>query len=72
MDQAGLICGPCIANPPAHDGVLAAVAYGDIARRVALRLKYGRKLGLASVMAGLMRRHAAALPDAMLVPVPLH
>lgn len=72
MDQAGLICGPCIANPPAHDGVFAAVAYGDIARRVALRLKYGRKLGLASVMAGLMRRHAAAFPDAMLVPVPLH
>ncbi len=72
MEQSGLICGPCLANPPAHDGVHAAVDYGEITRRVVLRLKYGRKLGLAPVMARLMMRHAAGVPDAILVPVPLH
>ncbi len=72
MEQSGLICGPCLANPPSHDGVHAAVDYGDIARRVVLRLKYGRKLGLAPVMARLMLRHAATVPEAILVPVPLH
>lgn len=72
MDVPGLICGPCLADPPAHDGVLAAVGYGDIARRLVLRLKYGRKAGLALVMAQLMVRHAQIFPQALLVPVPLH
>jgi len=67
-----MICAPCLATPPVHDGVLAAVAYGDVSRDLALRLKYGRKLGLARVMAQLMASRAAAFPEALLVPVPLH
>jgi ComF family protein len=72
MDVPGMICAPCLATPPEHDGVLAAVAYGDVSRDLALRLKYGRKLGLARVMAQLMASRAAASPEALLVPVPLH
>jgi len=47
------------------------VAYGDIARRIALRLKYGRRLVYAETMA---RQMARLLPhDAdLMVPVPLH
>lgn len=48
----------------------AAVAYGDVARTVALRLKYGGRGALAVTMARLMRRVAPAAD--LLVPVPLH
>jgi ComF family protein len=50
----------------------AAVAYGDLARTVAIKLKYGRRPGAAFVMAGLMARHLAAFQDPILCPVPLH
>ena len=67
---AGTICGNCLAQPPRHDGVRAAVAYGDIARALALRLKYGRKTGLARPMGTAIARHVDG--DGLLVPVPLH
>ena len=69
---AGSSCGPCLDEPPKHDGVLAAVDYCDTARDLALKLKYGRKPGVADVMAALMVRHARKYPDAVLVPIPLH
>lgn len=68
-------CGACLASPPPFEGAPAALAYGPVARTVALRLKYGRRTGHARLMARLMARHLAALgvADAMLlVPVPLH
>lgn len=47
------------------------MAYGETARRLALALKYGGRMGVADTMAGLMQRHLPA--DAQLiVPVPLH
>lgn len=51
------------------------MAYGPVARRVALRLKYGRRLGHARLMADHMARPLAALAvgeRALLLPVPLH
>ncbi|MGV3729652.1 MAG: double zinc ribbon domain-containing protein [Sphingopyxis sp.] len=68
-------CGACLADPPPFDGAPAAVAYGPVARTVALRLKYGRRTGHARLMARLMARQLAALGPAeamLLVPVPLH
>jgi ComF family protein len=51
----------------------AALAYGEAARTIAMRLKYGRKIALARTMATYMKRPLADLsPDALLVPVPLH
>lgn len=49
----------------------AAVAYGDIAREVALKLKYSGRLACAGTMARAMAR---LMPDDadLLVPVPLH
>lgn len=67
---AGSICGACLDAPPRHDGVRAAVAYGPVARDVALRLKYGRRTGLARTMASLMVRHVDV--EGIVVPVPLH
>jgi len=64
-------CVDCLADPPRHVGVFAAVAYGDVARTVALRLKYGGRIAFAETvgrqMARLMPEHAD-----LIVPVPLH
>ena len=68
-------CGACLADPPPFEGAPSAVAYGAVARTVALRLKYGRRTGNAALMAQLMARRLTMLEqgDAMLiVPVPLH
>lgn len=67
------ICGACLARPPRLDRIRAAVAYDDISRSIALRLKYGRKVGLARTMSRYMRPLLGELPSqAVLVPVPLH
>ena len=73
------LCGTCLADPPGVDRARAVLAYGDVARTVALKLKYGRRIGLARLIAAQMARH---LPDArdsggpretmLIVPVPLH
>ena len=65
-------CARCLAKPPIIARSRAAIAYGDIARSLALRLKYSRKVALASTMARYMRPLINALPDTILVPVPLH
>jgi ComF family protein len=64
-------CGACLDSPPLHDGARAAVAYGEIARRVALRLKYGGRTAFAQTVARPMARHLPEGTD-LLVPVPLH
>lgn len=69
--EEGQICLPCMTQPPKHDGVRAAVAYGDIARMVALRFKHGRRTGLSQLIADAMLRLVTD-PDALIVPVPLH
>jgi ComF family protein len=67
-------CARCMAAPPVIARTRAAIAYGDMARTVVLKLKYGRRVALARMMG----RHMARLvkqgdaDDALLVPVPLH
>lgn len=65
------LCAACLVDPPRHAGVRAAVAYGPVARDLALRLKYGGRIAFADTMARQMRRLLPAGID-MLVPVPLH
>ena len=72
MDIADVACEPCLSDPPAHDGVSAAVAYGPIARSLVLRLKYGRRPGLAKTIAKYLVPFAVQHPGALIVPVPLH
>ena len=65
-------CGRCLARPPIVARSRAAVAYGDIARSLVMRLKYSRKVALADTMARYMRPLIDAEPGTILVPVPLH
>ncbi|URW76222.1 ComF family protein [Sphingomonas donggukensis] len=68
---AGAMCGACLADPPPHAGARAAVAYGEVASRLALRLKYGGRTAFAGTAARLMLRLVPDDTD-LLVPVPLH
>ena len=69
MDQ----CGRCLADPPKLQRMRAAVAYGDLSRSIALRLKYGRKVALARTMARYMAPLKGSWESgALLMPVPLH
>lgn len=68
---AGAECGACLADPPPWDSARAVLAYGEVARTVALRLKYGRRIGLARLIARQMLRHVGE-EAALIVPVPLH
>lgn len=66
-------CAICLSKPPRLDRIRAAVAYGDISRSIAIRLKYGRKVGLARTMSRYMHQLIGELPEeAILMPVPLH
>jgi len=66
-------CAACLAKPPRISRTRAAVAYDELSRSVAIRLKYGRKVAAAKTMARYM------LPlvgeggeERLLIPVPLH
>lgn len=67
----GARCADCLAVPPRHSGIRAAVAYGDIARSLVLRLKYGGRTGLAETAARHMGRLMPYGSD-LIVSVPLH
>jgi ComF family protein len=68
----GARCGACLREPPSFDEMRAAVAYGEIARKIALKLKYGGRPGLAKTVAGQMARLVVAGDDVIVAPVPLH
>ena len=66
-------CAVCLARPPRIARTRAAVAYDDIPKHVAIRLKYGRKVALARTMARFMAPLVANEgDDRLFVPVPLH
>ena len=73
-----LLCGPCAAEPPPHDGIAAATLYNAASRRLILSFKYGRRVALAPFLGRLMaaRLKAVAGPavgrDWLILPVPLH
>jgi ComF family protein len=70
---AGMVCAPCLAEPPRHDGIAAATLYTDGSRRLVLSYKHGRRIALAPLMARLMAARAAMVDaDWLVVPVPLH
>ncbi|WP_240616720.1 ComF family protein [Sphingorhabdus sp. YGSMI21] len=67
------LCAKCLVDRPAHDGVRAVVRYDDLSSLIAMRLKYGTRLGLAKLIAEQLQKHVADHADnAILVPVPLH
>jgi ComF family protein len=75
---AGVVCGACLADPPAFDATVAAVDYAVPLDQLVLQLKFGARLALAPWFAQLLRDAVVArgdgahgaLPD-LLCPVPL-
>jgi ComF family protein len=65
-------CAVCLVAPPRIARTRAAVAYDELSRSLAIRLKYGRKVAIARTMARYMAPLVAAHDGAILVPVPLH
>jgi ComF family protein len=65
-------CARCLAQPPRIARTRAAVAYDELSRSLAIRLKYGRKVAIARTMAHYMAPLVRPEGDALLVPVPLH
>ena len=69
----GLICAPCLADPPRHDGIAAATLYTKPSRDLVLAFKHGRRIGLAAVLGRPMAARLAGLEgEWLVVPVPLH
>ena len=67
----GAWCAMCMADPPLHAGIHAAVAYDDVAAAMILKLKYGGRMAIADTVARLIRPHVPDDID-LIVPVPLH
>jgi ComF family protein len=66
-------CARCLMEPPIHDGVRAVVRYDDRSSLIAMRLKYGTRLGLAKLIADHLQKFAAEYSgNGIIVPVPLH
>ena len=69
----GMICAPCLASPPRHDGIAAATLYTEGSRRLVLAFKHGRRIALAPLLARLIAAKLPMVgPDWVIVPVPLH
>lgn len=66
------LCANCLAMPPRIARSRAAVAYDEVSRRLAIRLKYGRKVGIARTMARYMAPLVSPGGEQLIVPVPLH
>lgn len=68
-----VLCAKCLINPPMHDGVRAVVRYDERSSLIAMRLKYGTRLGLARLIAEHLQKFAGENSNnAIIVPVPLH
>ena len=67
-------CAACLAAPGPIARTRAAVAYDEISRGLAIRLKYGRKVALARTMARFMAPliEPKGEGERLIVPVPLH
>ncbi len=66
-------CASCLAKPPRHNGIRAAVAYDDVSRQIVLKLKYGGKIGMAKMIAAQLLRHLPEDRAGLIVTaVPLH
>ncbi|WP_137150800.1 ComF family protein [Devosia sp. FKR38] len=70
----GMLSAEALADPPPFGRARAAVIYGEVARTVVSRLKYGDRPELAGFCARLMAGagHELWRDDPILVPVPLH
>lgn len=72
-DSDSLTCAPCLAAPPRHAGIAAATLYNPTSRDLVLAFKYGRRVGLGTLLGRLMAARVGELQgEWLVVPVPLH
>jgi ComF family protein len=73
--EAGQLCGQCVAHPPAFDVTITTADYALPVDQLVLQLKFGHRLALASLFARLLRDAVLQQPGfvlpALLCPVPL-
>ncbi|MDE2302784.1 MAG: ComF family protein [Sphingomonadales bacterium] len=78
VSATGLRCAPCLADPPRHDGIVAATLYNAVSRRLIVGFKHHGRIGLAPLLARLiLARLPGVIPEGLdeswlIVPVPLH
>src|SRR4029079_3826474 len=65
-------CAICLARPQRIARTRAAVAYDELSRGLAIRLKYERKVAIARTMARYMAPLVGGSSNPVLVAVPLH
>lgn len=73
--NTGMICGECLRQPPAFDATIVAVDYAPPMDQLILALKFGGRLSMAPLFAGMLQKAVTAggpfaLP-ALLTAVPL-
>ena len=72
-DTGSLVCAPCLAEPPRHDGIAAATLYNPTSRDLVLAFKHGRRVALGTLLGRLMAARVGDLEgEWLVVPVPLH
>lgn len=73
--EQGLRCGDCLRSPPDFDRTIAAVDYAPPLDQLVLALKFGNRLELAPLLAGMLgeavREQCADDLPSLLIPVPL-
>ncbi|MEO0033287.1 MAG: hypothetical protein RIS94_3045 [Pseudomonadota bacterium] len=71
--EIDLVCAPCMASPPRHEGIAAATLYNEASRDLVLAFKHGRRTGLADLLGRLILAKIPSLEgEWLVVPVPLH
>ena len=71
--EGGLVCAPCMAHPPRHEGIAAATLYTPASRDLVLAFKHGRRIALADLLARMILAKIPPLQgEWLVVPVPLH
>lgn len=71
--KASLVCGACLANPPAYSRIIAALHYTFPVDALIRSLKYRSHLVMAPILANLLiqKIDLSDLPD-YIIPMPLH
>ena len=67
----GAVCGRCLADPPAYDATLAALAYDFPADALVHALKFRGELALAPLLAKLLLPQTLSEKADRVIPVPL-
>lgn len=71
ITHTGMLCGPCISQPPAFDRVVAPWLYSFPVNSLISHFKYGKRRAFGRPLAKLLVHEINGRPDC-LIPVPMH